>query len=232
MELLGFGATGWGDDLLRGAALTLQLAIVSLAIGLSLGLLLALAKLSRFAPLRWFAQCYTLFIRGVPEFLILLLAFFGTEKTVAAIAHLVNLQGNIEVPKFAAAVGGLSAIFAAYGCEVIRGAWIAVPKGQIEAGHSVGLTHLQIFHRIRLPQLWRIALPGLGNLWLVMLKDTSLAAVLAIDELLRVAKVAGEVTRQPLIFLLAAGAIYLVLTAVSDKMRATFEARANRGMAR
>ncbi|MDV7271058.1 ABC transporter permease subunit [Thioclava sp. A2] len=232
MELLGFGATGWGDDLLRGAALTLQLAIVSLAIGLSLGLLLALAKLSRFAPLRWLAQGYTLFIRGVPEFLILLLAFFGTEKAVAAIAQLVNLQGDIDVPKFAAAVGGLSAIFAAYGCEVIRGAWLAVPKGQIEAGHSVGLTHWQIFHRIRLPQLWRIALPGLGNLWLVMLKDTSLAAVLAIDELLRVAKVAGEVTRQPLIFLLAAGAIYLVLTAVSDKMRATFEARANRGMAR
>ncbi|MBW0157515.1 ABC transporter permease [Sedimentimonas flavescens] len=232
MELLGFGAEGWGDDLLRGAALTVQLAVVSLAIGLTFGMVLALAKLSRFAPLRWLAQGYTLFIRGVPEFLILLLAFFGTEKAVAAGAALLGLEGGIEVPKFAAAVGGLSAIFAAYGCEVIRGAWLAVPNGQIEAGHSVGLSRWQIFYRIRLPQLWRIALPGLGNLWLVMLKDTSLAAVLAIDELLRVAKVAGEVTRQPLMFLLAAGAIYLLLTAISDKMRASFEARANRGMAR
>lgn len=231
-DLLSLGSEGWGDDLLIGALMTLKLAVVSLSLGFLFGLLLALAKLSRLAPLRWLASVYTLFIRGVPEFLILLMVFFGSEKIVSSVAVWIGWGEPVEVPKFAAAVAGLSAIFAAYCSEVIRGAYLAVPEGQVEAGKTVGLTRWQIFHRIRLPQIWRYALPGLGNLWLVMLKDTSLAAVLAIDELLRVAKVAGEATRQPLVFFLAAAAIYLVMTAVSDHFRARLEARANRGMVR
>lgn len=230
-ELLSFGDSGWGDDLMRGAFMTLQLALVSLLLGLFIGLLLAMMKLSPLAPARWLAEAYTLFIRGVPEFLILLMVFFGTEKAVATIGQSLGFETVIEVPKFAAAVAGLSAIFGAYCCEVIRGAYQAVPKGQIEAGQSVGLSRWQIFKRIRMPQMWRYALPGLGNLWLVMLKDTSLVAVLAIDELLRVAKIAGEATRNPLIFLLATGVIYLIMTAVSDYLRARMERRANRGMA-
>ncbi|GGE61715.1 ABC transporter permease [Actibacterium pelagium] len=231
-ELLSFGDSGWGDDLIIGALLTIRLALASLSLGLLFGLVLAMMKLSRLAPARWLAEAYTLFIRGVPEFLILLMVFFGTEKAVATVGQWLGFETTFEVPKFAAAVAGLSAIFAAYCCEVIRGAYLAVPKGQIEAGLAVGMSRWQIFQRIRVPQLWRFALPGLGNLWLVMLKDTSLAAVLAIDELLRVAKVAGEATRNPLLFLLAAGLLYLIMTAVSDHLRARMEKRLNRGMAR
>ncbi|MGI9508425.1 MAG: histidine transporter permease HisQ, partial [Geminicoccaceae bacterium] len=84
---------------------------------------------------------------------------------------------------------------------------------------------------VRLPVMWRYAIPGLGNLWMVMLKDTSLAAVIALDELLRIAKIAGENTREPLLFFLAAGALYLVLTALSDYGRHVVERRARRGMA-
>lgn len=230
--LLAFGPQGWGDELLRGAWLTLQLAVASMALGLVLGLLLAGARLSRHALLRWPAAAWTLFVRGVPEFLILLFVFFGSESLINAVLAGLGVDSRVTVPRFGAAVAGLAIIFAAYASEVFRGAYLAIPRGQIEAAEAIGFSRTQVFIRIRLPQLWRIAIPGLGNLWMVVLKDTSLAAVIALDELLRVAKIAGETTRMPLLFFVAAGLIYLVFTAVSDVVRGRLEARASRGMVR
>jgi His/Glu/Gln/Arg/opine family amino acid ABC transporter permease subunit len=230
--LLSFGPNGWGDELLAGAFVTLQLAAVSLAVGLVLGLALAISRLSPFAPLRWFANGYNLFIRGTPEFLVLLLVYFGLEQFVRAIAELLGLSVTIDIPKFVAAVAGLSLIFASYASEVFRGAYLAVPKGQMEAATSCGMSDSQAFFRIRLPQMWRFAIPGLGNLWMVLLKDTSLAAVIALDELLRQAKVASESTREPLLFYLAAGALYLILTGVSDLVRYRLERASQRGVRR
>jgi ABC-type arginine transport system permease subunit len=100
----------------------------------------------------------------------------------------------------------------------------------MEAADAVGMTKMQGFLYIRMPQLWRFAIPGLGNLWMVMLKDTSLAAVIALDELLRVAKVAGESTSTPLLFFVAAGLIYLGLTSLSDILRNKAEKSAQKGV--
>ncbi|MGF1619244.1 MAG: ABC transporter permease [Rhodomicrobiaceae bacterium] len=232
MQLLSYGDAGWGDELLAGCLITLQLAICALGIGLVLGLLLAGAKLSRFAALRAIAETYTAFIRATPEFLILLLVYFGSERVIQSALQLVGITTAFEMPRFLAAVIGLAAIFCAYAAEVFRGAYLAVPRGQIEAGIACGMSDRQIFLRVRLPQMWRFAIPGLGNLWMVLLKDTSLAAVIAVDDLLRQAKIASEVTRAPLTFYLAAGALYLVLTGLSDIMRDRLERRAQRGMAR
>jgi His/Glu/Gln/Arg/opine family amino acid ABC transporter permease subunit len=229
-ELLSFGDSGWGDDLLMGAVITVQLALCSVALGFSLGLLLAISKLSGLKVLQWVAEAYTLFVRGVPEFLILLLVFFGSEQIINASLASLGFETTVAVPKFAAAVAGLSLIFAAYSCEVFRGAYLSVPPGQMEAAEAVGMTKMQGFLHIRMPQLWRFAIPGLGNLWMVMLKDTSLAAVIALDELLRVAKVAGEATTNPLLFFVAAGLIYLALTALSDILRDRAERSAQKGV--
>lgn len=231
-QLLSYGDTGWGDELLAGCLITIQLAICALGIGLVLGLLLAGAKLSRFAGLRAVAEAYTAFIRATPEFLILLLVYFGSERAIQSVLRLVGVEIVFEMPRFFAAVIGLAAIFCAYAAEVFRGAYLAVPRGQIEAGIACGMSDWQIFSRVRLPQMWRFAIPGLGNLWMVLLKDTSLAAVIAVDDLLRQAKIASEVTREPLTFYLAAGALYLLLTGLSDMMRDRLERRAQRGMAR
>lgn len=231
LGLLTFGDTGWGDELMRGALVTLQLAICALALGLALGLLLSAAKLSRYRLLRYSGELYTAFIRATPEFLILLLFYFGIERAVQASLTAVGLTVAFEMPRFLAAVIGLAAIFSAYAAEVLRGAYIAVPAGQIEAATACGMSDWQTFTRIRLPQMWRFAIPGLGNLWMVLLKDTSLAAVIAVDDLLRWAKIGSETTRAPLTFYLAAGAIYLVLTGVSDLARNGLERRARRGMA-
>lgn len=230
MELLGIGPGGWGDDLLRGAWVTIQLALAALSLGLLIGLLLAGAKLSRFAPLNWFGSAYTGFVRGVPEFLILLLVYFGSQSAVQALLGMLGLDIAFEMPKFLAAVLGLAFIFGAYACEVFRGAFQAVPKGLMEAAEASGMSPWLAFRRVRLPLMWRYAIPGLGNLWMVMLKDTSLAAVIALDELLRIAKIAGETTREPLLFFLAAGALYLIMTAISDYGRHRIEQRARRGM--
>ena len=230
-KLLSFGATGWGDDLFFAALLTLELAVVSMALALVAGFVLAWAKLSEWRILRYLAEAYTLFIRGVPEFLIILLVFFGSESLINGLAGSLGFDTQIQVPKFAAAVAGLSFIFAAYACEIFRGAYLAVPYGQIEAAMSIGLRPVQVFLRVRFPQLWRFAIPGLGNLWMVVLKDTSLAAVIALNELLRTAKIAGETEQSQLLFFFAAGVIYLILTSVSDVVRVRVERRARRGVA-
>lgn len=227
---LSFGQHGWGDDLLAGALLTIQLAVCSMLFGLVAGLLLAGAKLSGTRFLRWPASLYTLLIRGIPEFLILLIVFFGSDQLLTWAANSLGLQGQFEISKFVAAVLGLSIIFAAYACEIFRGAYMAVPKGQIEAGLAIGLSAWKVFIRIRFPQLWRFAIPGLGNLWMVILKDTSLAAVIALNELLRVAKLGGETETSPLLFFTIAGILYLMMTSVSDMGRAFLEARARRGV--
>jgi len=232
LGLLSFGDTGWGDELLAGCLVTLELALSALTIGLLLGLLLAGAKLSRFVVLRAVAETYTAFIRATPEFLILLLVYFGSEQAIRSALGLIGVSTSFEMPRFVAAVIGLAAIFCAYAAEVFRGAYLAVPRGQIEAGIACGMSSWRIFSRIRLPQMWRFAIPGLGNLWMVLLKDTSLAAVIAVDDLLRQAKIASEVTRAPLTFYLAAGALYLVLTGLSDVMRDRLEKRSQRGVAR
>jgi His/Glu/Gln/Arg/opine family amino acid ABC transporter permease subunit len=229
--LLAWGDQGWGDELFRGTLVTLQLAACALVLGLTLGLLLAGAKLSSNAALRWAGELYMAFIRATPEFLILLLFYYGSERAVQALLTLIGISVTFEMPRFLAAVIGLAAIFSAYAAEVFRGAYLAIPVGQIEAATACGMSRGQIFSRIRLPQMWRFAIPGLGNLWMVLLKDTSLAAVIAVDDLLRQAKIGSEATRAPLTFYVAAGLIYLVLTGVSDIARARLERRARRGMA-
>ncbi len=230
--LLTFGDKGWGDDLLAGCLVTLELAVCALVIGLGLGLLLAGAKLSQYRLLRAFGETYTAFIRATPEFLILLLVYFGSERAIQSLLAAIGLPVTFEMPRFLAAVIGLAAIFSAYAAEVFRGAYLAVPVGQIEAAIASGMTDWRIFSRVRLPQMWRFAIPGLGNLWMVLLKDTSLAAVIAVDDLLRQAKIASETTRAPLTFYLAAGALYLLLTGLSDTVRERLERRAQRGVAR
>ncbi|MDI9408927.1 MAG: ABC transporter permease subunit [Candidatus Pacebacteria bacterium] len=225
LSILGFGAQGWGLQILVGTAVTVAVAICSLLVGMLIGAVLVAMKLSRYRLVRLPAKLYTIFIRGTPEFLVILLVYFGSESIINAILGSIGL-GRIDLPKFPAAVAGLSAIYGAYVSEVLRGAYLAVPKGQMEAAAATGLSPFTSLVRIRIPQIWRYALPGLGNLWLSMLKDSSLAAVIALDELLRVSKLAGELTQHPLVFYSLAGLIYLGITALSDIGRRRLEAKA------
>ena len=230
-EILQFGDTGFGDELVTGALVTVEIAVYSLAIGLALGLAAAGAKLSRSRVLRGIAESYSLLIRGIPELLIILLVYYSGGAAIEALLMLFGHDGGFDFNKRLAGSLALGLIFGAFASEVFRGAFIAVPKGQIEAAVAVGMTHRQVFLRVRFPQMLRFALPGLGNLWMVLLKDTSLVSVIALDELMRETSVAAEATQRPFVFYLAATVIYLLLTVVSDIFRARLERHAERGVA-
>lgn len=220
---------GYGWQLWVGAGMTLRVAVAALGPGLVLGLLGALAKLSRFRAARALAEAYTTVIRGVPELVILLLLFFGGTVLLTRLSERLG-GGYLEVDGFTAGVVALSVVFGGYATEVFRAAILAVPRGEIEAAKAVGMSRALLFRRIMLPLVWRYALPGLGNIWLVLLKDTSLISVVGLDELMRKAYVGGGSTRDPLPFYVAAALIYLGFTIVSTVGLQTFEKRVTRGV--
>lgn len=232
LEALSFGEQGFGDEILVGAWLTLQLAFASLALGLLFGLLAASARLARNPVARGLARAYTEIVRGVPEMLVVLVVFFGGSALLQRLVSLFGYEDYIEVNAFVAGTLALALVFGAFASEVLRGAFLAVPHGQIEAGFACGMSRWQVFARVRLPLMWRFALPGLGNLWMVLLKDTSLISVIALDELLRWSKVAAETTKQPFTFYAVAAILYLLLAMVSDGARLRMERWAARGVHR
>ena len=225
LSKLSVGASGWGDELLLGALMTVSLAIASVAVGLLIGGKLAFLKIQPNKPLRGIAHGVTLLFRGTPEFLVILVVFFGLDILINALLGVMSIDLTVSTPKFWAGALGLGLIFGVYASEVFKGAYLAVPKGVIEASRALGLSQIQTVRQVHIPLMWRYALPGLMNLWLVLLKDTSLVAVIAFDELLRTAKVAGETEREPFIFFFAAGALYLLMTWLSDRAKGRLEKR-------
>lgn len=223
---------GFGDQLLAGALVTVELALSSLIVGLVLGLLGASAKLSSIKALQVIANFYTTVIRGVPELLTVLIIYFGATSVLMGIASLFGYDEYIEVGAFAAGVTALGLTFGAYATEVFRGALQSIPKGQHEAATVLGMGSMHKFRRIILPQVWRIALPGLGNLFLVLLKDTALVSVVGLDDIMRKANIAVSNTKEPFLFYLVAAFMYLLLTIVSMLLVTYLEKRANRGLVR
>lgn len=227
--MFSFGAEGWGDELARGAALTIVLACATLPLGLALGLGVALAKDSRSRLLQIVGEAYTTVFRGIPELLTLLLIYYGAQMALDSAALATGIPFNFTIPPFAAGVLALGLVFGAYASEVMLSALRGVERGQIEAAASFGMTDAMVFRRVRLPQMLRIALPGLGNNWLVLLKDTSLVSIIALGDLLRQTSVAVDTTKQPFKFYAVACLIYLVMTAVSTLLLARAEGWARRG---
>lgn len=220
---------GFGHLLISGAWITIQLAVCSLFVGLIFGIMGASAKLSSSKIANTLGNGYTLFIRGMPELLLVLTIYFGSSAVLMAIASLFGYDEYIELSPFIAGVTALSIAFGAYATEVFRSAMMEIPKGQREAAIALGMTRLQTFHRIILPQVWRLALPGLGNLFLVLLKDTALVSVIGLNELMRQTSVAVGNTKEPFTFYFAAAMVYLLMTSISMAGLYLLERRANRG---
>jgi octopine/nopaline transport system permease protein len=229
MELLSFGDAGWSDELLRAALVTLAVSLCALALGIVIGSLGAAAKLSRIAPARWLAELYTTVVRGVPELLVIYLLFFGGSGAVMFFARLFGHDGYIELNAFLTGTIAVGLICGAYATEVIRGAVLAVPRGQIEAALAIGMGRWLLRRRILLPQVARYALPGLGNVWMETLKGTSLISVTGLVELMRQSFIAAGSTREPFLFYTVAAVLYLALTTLSGWGLQRAEAWASRG---
>lgn len=225
-----FDLKGFGDQLLLGALMTVGLALSVLAFGLLLGLAGAVAKVSRSPASRAVAEGYTAIFRGIPELLIVLVIYFGSSGILTAIGEAFGHRGFVELSPFTAGVISLGLVFGAYATEVFRGAIIAIPKGQIEAARAFGMSNGLVFRRIVLPQVWRVALPGLGNLFLVSQKDTALVSVIGLEELTRKAAIATGFTKAPFTFYLMAAFLYLAMTSVTMISLYFAEKSASRGM--
>lgn len=231
-----FGATGWGPLLLKGALVTVMLAVTSAPFGFGAGLVLALLKLSPIAPVRLACGGFTNFFRGIPDLLALFLIYFGLQALLNWMAQRLGSAFSIpafsiNVDAFVAGVIALAVVTAAYSSEVWIAALHAVPKGQTEAAAALGLSRKRAFLLVILPQLGRVALPGLGNLWTILVKDTSLISTLAVSDLLRAASEASRATLRPILFYSAAALLYLVFSIASGGVQAMLERRANRGYA-
>ena len=220
----------WWHSLLLATTITLRVALGALALGLVWGLLGATAKSSSSRALRRLADAYTTINRGVPELLIILITYYGGTVILTQALRLFNPEMRyVEIPAIAAGIFSLSLVFGAYATEAFRGAMLAIPAGQIEAAMAVGMPRWLIFRRVKLPQLWRFALPGLGNNWISLVKDTSLVSTVGLDDIMRVSKLAANVTHLHFQFMACAALIYLTLTFVNTAALERLERRANRG---
>ena len=231
-DLMSYGDKGWGDEFLAGTWLTLQISFCGYVIGLGCGLLGAWAKLSGNRSAFLISETYTTLIRAVPELLLILLLYYAGSDAIARMLALIGFGEQVQVNGFAAAVGTLGFVQGAYSTEVLRGAILSVPKGQMEAAKAYGMSPALRFRRVLFPLMVRYALPGLNNLWVNILKDSSLISVVGLSELVFSSKTAASGTKHYFFFYTAAGLVFLILTSVSNFGVSYLERRVNRGVRR
>jgi polar amino acid transport system permease protein len=231
LDLLSFGPEGWGDELAAGTWLTIRLAVATLPFGLALGFAIALARRSENRLLRGIGQAFTTIFRGLPELLTLFIVYYGGQMALQWAVRLVA-DIDVEVSPFVAGMTALGMVFAAFASEIFLGAFRGIGHGQFEAAEALGLRRTATMRLVILPQLIRLALPGLANLWLILLKDTALVSVIALNDLLRMTQVAVGVTKEPFFFFLVACLIYLALSIVSSLGIIAVERWAEKGESR
>ncbi|MGE3967303.1 MAG: ABC transporter permease [Dongiaceae bacterium] len=230
-ELIDFRGYGW--MLGEGVQVTILVGVCSIALALVLGLIGCWGKLSGNRAARIAADIYTTVVRGVPELVLIILVYYGITTLLQYLLQLaLGEEVLIDIDRFSAGVITLGVIYGAFATEVFRGAFLAIPKGQVEAAKAAGMSPLLMFRRIMMPQAWRYALPGLGNLWLVLIKATALMSVIQLDELMRKSDIAARAVKLPFTFYFAASVIYLGITVVSMLLQHRAEAWANRGVRR
>ncbi|MBI3229228.1 MAG: ABC transporter permease [Burkholderiales bacterium] len=220
---------GYGPQLAEGLALTLQLASLSLVLAFALGLFSATASLSKSRIARICSICYTTLIRGVPDLVTMLILFYGVQMLLNSLTESME-WGQITINPFSAGVLTLGFIYGAYFSETLRGAFIAVPKGSIEAAHAFGMRPRQVFVRILFPQMMRYALPGIANNWQVLLKSTALVSIIGLNDVVRVANQAGKASSQFFFFIGLSALMYLAITTASQLALRYLEKRYSHGV--
>lgn len=231
LALLGFGPDGWGLALLRAGILTLAVSVAAFLCGLVLGTGIAWARIAGNWPLRKLAEAYTVIFRGVPDILVIYLFYFGGRQVVTAIGTALGLPGPFDISGFLAGMLAIGLISSANQSEVLRGAYQAVPKGTIEAGRVVGMTRITLFRRVIAPQAMVTAIPGMGNQWQSVIKESALVSVTGLVETMRQVSVAAGTTQEHFLFYAAGAVIYLIITTLSDQVFRLAEKRSLRGHA-
>ena len=229
MDLLAFGKTGWGDELFYATLMTLAVSITAMIIGFFFALIFTPLKLSKNKFLNLIGNFYTTVIRGVPELLVIYLFFFGGSGAIMFVASMFGYNEYIEINAFLTGSFAIGIISGAYSTEVFRGAIQSIEKGQFEASKTLGFNKPIQFFKIIMPQMLRLSIPNLSNVWQITLKDTSLISVTGLVEIMRQSYIAAGSTRDPLFFYSFAAVLYLLLTYLSLKLINRLEVKYSRG---
>tara|TARA_Y100001970_G_scaffold271303_1_gene366358 strand:+ start:1178 stop:1870 length:693 start_codon:yes stop_codon:yes gene_type:complete len=229
MELLYFGDNGWGDELFIATLMTVAVSITAMFIGFIFALIFTPLKLSKFKLFNFIGNFYTTVIRGVPELLVIYLFFFGGSGAIMYVAQIFGYYDYIEINAFITGAFSIGVISGAYSTEVFRGAIQSIDKGQFEASKVLGLNKYIYFFKVIMPQMLRLALPNISNVWQITLKDTSLISVTGLVEIMRQSYIAAGSTREPLFFYSFAAVLYLLLTYISMKFLNRLEKNYSRG---
>ncbi|WP_114191945.1 arginine ABC transporter permease ArtQ [Edaphovirga cremea] len=228
------------QPLLSAAGMTVGLAVCALVLGLILAMLFAVWESSRLKVVSWIGTGVVTLLRGLPEILVVLFIYFGSSQLMLMLSDgfainfyffQIPVKLNIdtfEVSPFLCGVIALALLYAAYASQTLRGALKAVPHGQWESGQALGMSKSGIFFRLIMPQMWRHALPGLGNQWLVLLKDTALVSLISVNDLMLQTKSIATRTQEPFNWYMIAAAIYLVVTLLSQFIIKRIELRTTR----
>ena len=225
-----FGPLGWGPTLAMAAAMTLAVSAAAFLLGLVFGLLGAWAKLSGVRSAQTAAAAYTTVLRGVPDLLVVYLFYFGGSAGLTAIGRLFGAQGFLGLSGFAVGAIAIGIISGAYQTEVLRGGYLAIARGELEAARAVGMGRVLMLRRIIIPQALRFALPGIGNVWQGVLKESSLISVTGLVEIMRQVEVGAAYTRLPFDFYITGALLYLILTTLSGIVFRGAELRVSRFM--
>jgi polar amino acid transport system permease protein len=221
--------TGWWDDFFWGSLVVVGVFVIALFLTVLFGLLGAAAKLSKNRLAKSIASGYTIVFRGTPEILVLLLFYFGSAIALTAIAQVFDPEVKfVDIPPFWAGSFAIALIVGSYATETFRGAFLGVDPGQVEASRALGLSNLQTFIYVRIPAMWRLALPPFGNHMLSLIKDTALISIIGLEETLFVAEQAIGTTGKPFTMFIVVGAIYLGFSTIITLSVMVLEKYANR----
>ena len=224
MFLYGFGSQIW-----TGTLVTIELSLLSLILSFVIGLIGAAGKMSGHILPRGLATLYTTLIRGVPDLVLMLLIFYSLQIGLNHITDRLGME-QINLDPFVSGVLTLAFIYGAYFTETLRGAFLSVPAGQMEAGRAYGMGPWQVFRRIQFPQMMRFALPGIANNWQVLLKATALVSIIGLTDVVKISMDAGKSTYNIFFFTVVAGVVYLLLTSVSSLLLMWLEHRYSTGV--
>jgi His/Glu/Gln/Arg/opine family amino acid ABC transporter permease subunit len=231
--LLAWGDQGYGDEFAQGMVTTLFISFSSYAIAISIGMLGAWAKLCHIKGLNRAGEVYTTVVRSLPELLLIFLIFYAGTRALASLLIGLGLVDSLEINPFAAVIVALGLIYGAYLTDVLRGGIQAVPKGQIEAAKAFGMHAPKRFVRVLFPQMIRYAIPGLGNQWLNITKDSALVSVVAqVTDIMSVGRSAANSTKHFIFFFAATAVVFMIISGVSMFVFSRLEKRANRGVRR
>ncbi len=226
--------------LISAAGVTVSLALYAMILGLVLAMLFAVLESSRWKPVAWAGTTLFTLLRGLPEILVVLFVYFGSSQLLIVLEDGISLNlylvtwqikldiGTLSLSPFLCGVLALALLYAAYASQTLRGAIRAIPRGQWESGQALGLSQKAIFFRLVMPQMWRHALPGLSNQWLILLKDTALVSLISVNDLMLQTKSIASRTQEPFTWYLIAAAVYLLITLLSQYIIKLIERRTTR----